>query len=88
MLTQSRAEGFSKVRVSELFNLLELTVEHKVNAIRIYMYNVDDTAFITFKKKKNPGKMIKEKYNIADVVSCEEMNHYNRNCLMAAMHVL
>ena len=52
MLTQSRAEGFSKVRVSELFNLLELTVEHKVNAIRIYMYNVDDTAFITFKKKK------------------------------------
>ena len=56
MLTQSRAEGFSKVRVSELFNLLELTVEHKVNAIRIYMYNVDDTAFITFKKKKNPRK--------------------------------
>jgi len=45
---QSRAAGFSKVRVSELFNLLERAVEHKVNVIIIYEYTLDDTAFTTF----------------------------------------
>jgi hypothetical protein len=40
--------------------------------------------------RKKPGKVLMEKCNIADVVKlkCEERNHYNSNCLMAAIHVL
>jgi hypothetical protein len=51
---KSSAAGFSKDRVSELFNLLERIVEHKVNVTRIYAYNVDETP-LTFKKT---GKVI------------------------------
>jgi uncharacterized protein Smg (DUF494 family) len=47
---KSTAAGFSKERVSEIFNFLERTVEDKVNAIRIYAYNVEKTALKTFKK--------------------------------------
>jgi len=32
----------------ELFGLLERTVEHKVNGIIIYVYNVDESAFTAF----------------------------------------
>ena len=52
---KSRTAGSSKDRVSELFNLLERTVEHKLNAIRMYVYNVDETAFTKF-YFKNPEK--------------------------------
>ena len=39
---RSRAAGFCKDSVSELFSLLERTAEHKVNVIGIYVYNVDE----------------------------------------------
>jgi hypothetical protein len=45
-----RAAGFSKDGVIELFNLLERTVEPKVNAIRIYVYTIDETDLTTFFK--------------------------------------
>jgi hypothetical protein len=45
---KSGAAGFSKVRVSELFILLEKTVEHKVNAIRIHVHSVYENAVTTF----------------------------------------
>jgi uncharacterized membrane protein len=82
-----RAAGFNKVRVGELFNLFEGTVEHKVNAIIFCVYNVDETAFETFKK---PGKVAMQKCNIANVVNlkCGERNHYNSSCLMATIYVL
>jgi hypothetical protein len=48
MLDEVRAASFSKDSVSELFNLLEITVEHKVNGIIIYVYNVDESALTTF----------------------------------------
>jgi hypothetical protein len=50
---KSRAAGFSKDRVSELFNLLEKIVEYKVNAIRIYVYNADKTASKRLKERKS-----------------------------------
>jgi len=37
-----------KIRVSELFILLERIVEHEVNSIRVYVYNADETALTTF----------------------------------------
>jgi hypothetical protein len=43
-----RAAGFNKGGVRELFNLLERTVEPKVNAIRIYVYKVEETVLTTF----------------------------------------
>jgi hypothetical protein len=44
--------------LSKLFNLLERIVEHKVNVIRVYVYDVDDTALTTFKKnRKSDMKM-------------------------------
>ena len=48
MPEEVRAAGFCKDNLSELFNLLERTVEHKVNGIIIYVYNVDDSALTTF----------------------------------------
>lgn len=45
----NEVQGSSKFRVSVLFILFERTVEHKVNAIRIYMQDVDDTV-LTFQK--------------------------------------
>jgi hypothetical protein len=77
---KSRTAGSSKDRVSELFNLLERTVEHKLNAIRMYVYNVDETAFKNFILKTR--KSDTEKRNIADLVNfkCEERNRYS-NCL-------
>ena len=54
--TKSRAADFSKVRVSELFNLLERTVEHEVNGIRIYVYNADGTALTIFQGREKTRK--------------------------------
>jgi hypothetical protein len=87
---KSTAAGFSRDRVSELFNLLERIVEHKVTVIRIYVYNVDAAALMTFLKSR---KSDVEKWNITDVVNlkCEERNHYNHcdvPALLAAMHDL
>ena len=48
MLKNVRCTGFSKDGVSELFSLLERTVEHKVSVIVIYVYNVDESALTTF----------------------------------------
>ena len=50
--------GFSKDSVSELFNLLERIVEHKVNGIIIYVYSVDESV-LTFGKarKSDNGEM-------------------------------
>jgi hypothetical protein len=48
---KSRVAGFSKDKGSERFNLLERTDEHKVNVIRIYVYDADETALTTFIKK-------------------------------------
>ena len=78
---KSGAAGFSKVSVSELFNLLERAVEYKVHAFRIYVHKVDDSDFTTFRKKT--GKVIMEKRKIAYLASlkCEESNHYSSNCL-------
>jgi hypothetical protein len=40
--------GFSTDSVRELFSLLEGNVEHKVNGIVIYVYNVDGSVVTTF----------------------------------------
>jgi len=45
---KSVSAGFSKDSVSELFNLLERTDEHKFHCITIYVYNVDESALTTF----------------------------------------
>jgi hypothetical protein len=82
MLKEAVAAGFSKENVREFFSLLERTVVHKFNDI-IYLYNVDDSAFTTFKEKT--GKSLIEKRNIAYLVSlkCEESNHYSSShCLL------
>jgi hypothetical protein len=47
---KSTAAGFSRDRVRKFFNLLERT-EHKVKAIIIYAYNVDETALKHFRRK-------------------------------------
>jgi len=44
------AAGFSKVTVIKLFSFLERTVQHKVNAVGIYVYSADGSALTTFKK--------------------------------------
>lgn len=77
----------SKVTVSELFSLLERIVEHEGNAMRIYVYNVDETALTTLKKKR---KVIIKKCNIAYLVNlkCEERNHYKSSTLLVATHLL
>jgi hypothetical protein len=77
---KSRAAGFSKVIVSVLFNLLERTVECKVNGIIIYVYSVDEC----FNIGGGTGKVTMEKCNIAYLVSlkCAGSNHYNSNCLL------
>jgi hypothetical protein len=56
-----RAAGFNKVRVGELFNLLEGAVEQNVNAIIFYVYNVDETALEALKKP--------EKWQLRNVTS-------------------
>jgi hypothetical protein len=43
----SGAAGFSKDSVSELFNLLIRTAEHKADNIIFYIHNVDESA-LTF----------------------------------------
>ena len=45
---KSGAAGFSKDSVSEIFNLLQRAVEHKVNAFRIYVHKVDGSDLKTF----------------------------------------
>ena len=45
---KSGAADFSKDSVSELFHSLERTVEHKVEGIIIYVYNVGESALTTF----------------------------------------
>jgi hypothetical protein len=64
-----RAAGFNKVRLGELFNLLEGIVELKVNAIMSYAYNVDKTAFETLKKtrKSGNGEMLHRKCGQSEV---------------------
>jgi len=47
MLQEVRAAGFNKDSVSELFNLLERAVGHKVNAFRVYVRNVDGSDLTT-----------------------------------------
>jgi hypothetical protein len=76
---KSQAAGFSKDRVRELFNLLERTVERKAKAIKIYAYNVDETAFTAFLKTRRSDV---EKCKFADLVNlkCERKNHYSK-CL-------
>jgi len=44
---KSGAAGFSKDSESELFNLLKRAVEHKVNAFRMYVHNVDGSDLTT-----------------------------------------
>jgi len=51
---KSRAAGFSKHRVSEIFYLTEITVEHKLNTTTIYVHNVYENAIKI--RKKNPEK--------------------------------
>ena len=48
---KSRAEGFSKGKVTELFNLSESIVNSKLNSARLHVYNVFETALTTFEKK-------------------------------------
>jgi hypothetical protein len=48
---KSRAAGFSKDRVSELFYLLEITVEHKLNTARIYVHKVYGNVILKFQNK-------------------------------------
>jgi hypothetical protein len=43
-----RAGGFSKEKVSELFNLSESIVNSKLKSARVYVYNVFETALTTF----------------------------------------
>jgi len=61
--------------------MLERTVEHRVNAIRLWLYNVDETALTTIKKKR---KSDVEKCNIAKLIKlkCEERNRYKSNCML------
>jgi hypothetical protein len=44
----SRAAGFSKDGVSELFNLLQRIVYYKLNATIIYVHYVNETALTAF----------------------------------------
>jgi hypothetical protein len=68
--------------------LFDRTAEHKVNAIGIYVYNVDENALKNFfrKNRKNDNG----RSNIADLTNlkCEESNHYSSsNCLLSALLV-
>jgi hypothetical protein len=45
---KSGAAGFCKGSASDGFSLLERTVEHKVDGIIIYVYNVDESALAIF----------------------------------------
>jgi hypothetical protein len=45
------AAGFSKDSECELFILLEITGEHKVNGIIIYQCNIDESAEKYFRNK-------------------------------------
>jgi hypothetical protein len=45
---KSRAEGFSKEKVSDPFNLSESIVNSKLNNARMYVYNAFETALTTF----------------------------------------
>jgi len=55
--------------------LLERTVEHEVNASRIYVYDADGTAVNSILQDNRKSDM--EKCNIADLVKlkCKERNH-------------
>jgi hypothetical protein len=44
MLKNVRGRGFTTDSESELFSLLERTVEHKVSGIEIYVYNAEGSA--------------------------------------------
>jgi hypothetical protein len=51
---QSRPAGFRQKTVSQLFNLHEGFIHHKVNATRIIVYNIDKnvlTALYKYKRK-------------------------------------
>lgn len=53
---KSGVAGFSEDSVSELFDLLERTVEGKVNSIIIRVYNVDGSTLTTFQGEKKTRK--------------------------------
>lgn len=48
MLNQAQRSRFQQNSVSEIFNLFERVIEHKLNATRVYVYNVGETALTTF----------------------------------------
>jgi hypothetical protein len=45
---KSRAEGFRKKEVTELFNLIESIFNRTLNGARLYVYNIYETALTTF----------------------------------------
>lgn len=57
---ESGAAGFSKDRKTELFNLREKTVVHKVNGVKIYVHKVNESAlkiyWVKNRKSDNGGK--------------------------------
>ena len=71
---------FIEDSVRKLFSLLDITVEHKFNAIRICVYNVDETTWRIFQKNYENDL---EECNIADLVNlkCEERNHYKQRLI-------
>lgn len=81
----SRLAGFSKDRVSELFNFFKELLNTKLMLLES-VYNIDQIALTTFLKNR---KSDMEKWNIADVVNlkCEERNHYN-HCLICQQYWL
>jgi hypothetical protein len=83
MLEEVRGNGLQWRQCKWIFILLERTVEHKVNGIIIYVYNVDESALTTCQGggggETGQGQM--EKWNIPHFGSFkwEEGKHYNSN---------
>lgn len=73
---KSRAAGFSKDRISNLFYLSKIIVEYKLNTAGTYVHKVYETAMIKFKKN---FKSDTEKRNIVNLATFkyEERNQYN-----------
>jgi hypothetical protein len=73
---KSRAAGFSKDRVSDLFYLFEIIDEYQLNNAGTYVHKVYETAMTKFKKN---FKSDIEKRNIANFATFkyEERNQYN-----------
>lgn len=90
---KSRAAGFSKDRVSELFYLIEISVEHKLNTTRIYVHNVYEKCHNKISEKKN-RKSDMEKRNTADltIFKCEREEPIQKqsdvSAVLVATHLL